>query len=113
MLSEISKTDKCGNLLAVHLNDLGINYDVLIADDIEMLFNIVNENVNEKSDLFKAVIKYLKKVRGVNYIKNKADSFNYVQVVQEAIYSKDRCYGPEKSMHYNILMGMHMQIVYE
>ena len=57
-------------------------------------------------------MKFLKKVRGVDYVKNKAESYNYVHVIREAIYSKDRCFDVQKN-HFNILMGMHMQLVNE
>lgn len=78
----------------------------MLTDDVEMLFNMVNENVNEKTDLFKAIIKYLKKVRGVNYVSKKADSFKYVDVIQEALNHRK----PTSSHKFdrNLLMAMHM-----
>jgi len=39
----LSDDKKCGNLLAIHLSDLGINKDYLLSEDVQEFFGIFPE----------------------------------------------------------------------
>lgn len=99
----------CGNLLSVHLADLGINDDAQLMEDIYELFNISDsyeQSMDHQGGLHLALQMYLQKVRGLDYQRKVADSFKYVEVVQHTINGSSSAL-----KEHNILMGLHMQMV--
>lgn len=75
MLNELGNHTACGNLLAIHMNDLGINDDQSLHDEITDMFYI-NTNTDASTDhcggLYLALMLYLNKVRGKDYEYKKA-----------------------------------------
>jgi len=105
ILDELADYRKCWNLISIHMSDLGINDDTLLYEEILDMFNIYTKEEQAKEHcggLFLGLKMYLNKVRGVGYTRNKADDFNYTQVINEAINGKNKAEG---KLH-SILMGI-------
>jgi len=88
IVEELSTPKLSTNLLALHLNDLGINDDDLFHENITELFDIHPENLNAKADLFVAIKTFVKVMRGPNYIKELVDNINYIEVIENTINMK-------------------------
>jgi len=67
VLNEISLNKMCGNLIAVHLSDMDINFNMNLKDEIHDLFNIKAKDNNAlvvKEGLFMAVKQFIAIKRG-------------------------------------------------
>lgn len=114
LLSELTKPELAGNLLAIHLNDHGINEDHIQKEDIMDLFQIQPEMVNKehKQGFYEAFIFALSKARGSKHVIDKANQFKYVNVINKAL-NKDGSNVRNKQAGPNLLQGIHMQMVFE
>ena len=109
LINVLSNYNFCGNLLSIHLDDLGINDDEQLIDEAHELFNVNNqeeEEADNQGGLYLGLQMYLKKVRGLDYNRKIADSFNYTNVIQKAINGSKRF-----QKEHNILLGLHMKML--
>jgi len=87
ILNELSLNKYCGNMIAIHLNDLEINFNINLKDEIHDLFNIKAKDNNAftiKGGLFMAVKHYVSLIRGNKHQLKKANDMNYVNVIKKA-----------------------------
>lgn len=87
ILRDLSNDLLAGNILSIHLNDFGINDDAILKQDIMDHFSIQPEFVNKehKQGFYEALMGALQKSRGPKYVQQKADHFDYVNVIRGAI----------------------------
>ena len=103
LLNELSLNKLCGNLIAVHLSDLDINFNVNLKDEIHDLFNIKAKDNNcftMKGGLFMAVKHYVSLTRGNKHQLNRANEIGYVDVIKKATN--------QNSKGKNLLLGLNM-----
>ena len=108
ILGELAEFENCGNLLGLHLNDLGINNNQELSDEIKDIFHISEKNQLKmlKGDLHAAFRIYIDKIKGgLKYRKEKADKFNYVTVLNRALGKEITKNTEDDNKQHNIILA--------
>ena len=109
VLNELSIYKYAGNLLSLHLSDLGLNFDKHASEDVQDMFQISN-GVQELGGFFKTgnlqtgFQIFIDKMRGPKYFKEKADEIGYVSVLKHALNQSNI----DVEGQHNTLKSMHM-----
>lgn len=77
--------ENCENLLSIHLNDLGVNFNKLLKDEIADLFRIKNYKDQFKLCKYNLAIAFnvfIEKQRGgIKYKLQNAKQFKYLETI--------------------------------
>lgn len=112
ILTELGEYKLCGNLLSLHLDDLGLSSWPHLVEEIMDIFQIKSKRAlkyEHQGGLHTAFKIYIDKVRGVKYQKMKADDFNYSQVVKQALAQRGASSPNNNFDGRNLLFGLHLQ----
>lgn len=109
IVNELVEFDQCSNLLALHLNDLGLNFNQEIKDEVQDIFHITDEaqqNAPQK-DLHTAFRIFIDKVKGgMKQKKEHVDKLNYVNVIKTTLGQDSTQVDPDSK--FNIILSQQM-----
>lgn len=115
LMNELFDYQHCENLLSVHLNDLGLNFNSRIKDDMMELFRIQTSKeqyITGNGNLYAAFSVFIEKVRGgMKYRRENAQNFGYLKVIKQALGYPDPDAPLDKS--HNFVLAQQLQLLGE
>lgn len=97
----------CGNLLAIHLNDLEFNNCPEMKEEADDIFQIqTNHELKHahQGGLPTAFKMFINKQRGAKYVLDKVEKINYKEVLRKALTKPS----DKDDNQRNLLLGLHM-----